>query len=88
MAEKPGNLPDNQQKEQKKRLTSLKALSIATEFGFIIVIPLLAFGYVGKWLDHRYNQHFFIFLGIVLAIITSGVWFIKIIKDLMKDMEL
>ncbi len=94
MAENQGNLPEEQtpaqkeqQKAEKKRLTTLKTLGIATEFGFIIVLPLLGFAYLGKWLDHRYNQHFFIFVGLILAIITSGLWFIRVIRDLMKDMS-
>ena len=91
MPENQGNSPSQQtpqQKEQKKRFTSAKALGIATEFGLIIIIPLLAFGYLGKWLDHRYHQNFFVFLGIVLAITTSGLWFFKIIRELMKDMDI
>jgi len=76
------------QQEQKKRLTGMKALAIAGEFGFIIVIPLLGFGYLGKWLDRRYDHHFFIYIGIILAIITSGLWFFRVIKDLMKDLDI
>ena len=91
MAENPPKSQDtqtNQQKAEKQRLTSMKALGIAMEFGFIIIVPLLAFGYLGKWLDHRYHQNFFILIGILLAIVTSGLWFFKVIKDLMKDMDI
>jgi putative F0F1-ATPase subunit (Ca2+/Mg2+ transporter) len=95
MAENPHQSPKanpdtqtNQQKAGKQRLTNMKALGIATEFGFIIIIPLLAFGYLGKWLDHRYHQNFFILLGILLAIVTSGLWFFRVIKSLMKDMDI
>jgi|GEM_PF-2791198 len=77
-----------QQKAAQKRLTSMKALGIATEFGFIIIVPLLAFGYLGKWLGNRYHHNFFILIGILLAIITSGLWFFRIIKELMKDMDI
>jgi len=74
------------EKDQKNRVTGLKALNIAIEFGFIIVLPLLAFGFLGKWLDNRYHQHFFVLLGILVALLTTGVWFYQTIKKLMKDM--
>ena len=81
--------PETQdQKEQIKRLTGFKALSFAVEFGFIIAIPLLAFGFLGKWLDHHYNHHFFMFIGIILALVTSGLWFYRSIKSLMKDLNI
>jgi hypothetical protein len=84
-------MPENSQNKPqpgKKRLTGLKALGIATEFGFIIVIPLLALGYLGKWLDNRFHQHFFVFIGLILAIVVSGLWFFRVIKDLMKDLDI
>ncbi len=90
MAENPGNSPEHrtpQQKAEKKRLTTYKTLSIATEFGFIIVLPLLAFGYLGKWLDNRYHHNFFVLVGILLALATSTLWFYRTIKRLMESMK-
>jgi hypothetical protein len=72
---------------EKKRLTYLKTINIAMEFGFIVVVPLLGFGYLGKWLDHRYNHHFFVLIGIILALLTSGLWFYQSINRLLDDLK-
>ncbi len=85
---KSANQPTQAEKDAKKHTTGLKALNLAVEFGFIIVIPLLVFVYLGKWLDNRYDKGFFVILGILLALITTCLWFIKTIRKLMKDMEI
>ncbi len=83
MAENPEQIT----KDQRKRLTFLKTLNIAVEFGFIIVLPLLGFGYLGKYLDNRYHVHYNVIIGIIVALVTSGLWFYKVILQLMKDMK-
>jgi hypothetical protein len=72
---------------EKKRLTFLKTLNIAVEFGFIVVVPLLGFGYLGKWLDNRYHQKFFVLIGILLALATTTLWFYRSIRRLMNDLK-
>jgi hypothetical protein len=76
-----------QEKQAKKRLTFIKSLNIAVEFGFIIVLPLLGFGYLGKYLDNRYGKEFFVLIGILLALAASGIWFYKRINELLKDLK-
>ena len=74
-------------KEEQKRLTWLKTLNIAVEFGFIIVLPLLGFGYLGKYLDQRYHHKFFVLIGVLLALATSSLWFYRAINGLLKDLR-
>lgn len=84
------NMPENQPNSEdsnKKHLTRLKTVNIALEFGFIVVIPLLAFGYLGKWLDGKYDKNYFVLIGIVLAMVVTTVWFYKTIKKLMEQMK-
>ena len=57
------------------------------DFAFYLAIPLLCFIYAGKWLDKRTNHHFFVLIGILLALALSSYLIyrkIKEIKDLMK----
>lgn len=82
--------PDNQaeaQKEEYKTFTFMKALTLSMEFGFIIVLPLLAFVYLGKYLDSKYNQHIFVVFGIVLALVTSSIWFYVSIEKIIKRLK-
>lgn len=75
--------------QAKNRSLYLKTLSFAIEMGFIIALPLVGFAYLGKFLDQRYHTNNKIFLlgGIILALITTSVIFLKRIKDIMKDMQ-
>jgi hypothetical protein len=81
--------PSDATKEKQKRSLYLKTLNFAVEFGFMIALPLLAFGYAGKYLDSRYhtNNKIFLYAGIILALATTCALFIRKIKDIMKDMQ-
>lgn len=72
----------------KQRSLYLKTLNFAIEFGFITALPLLAFAFLGKFLDSRYhtNNKIFLYIGIILALITTTLLFIRRIRDIMKDM--
>jgi 4-amino-4-deoxy-L-arabinose transferase-like glycosyltransferase len=74
-------------KKEQKHMTFMKALGISTEFGFVIVLPLLVFTFVGRWLDNRYDKNYFVLLGIVLALLTSSIWLFKVIGDLLKEFK-
>lgn len=79
----------SEEKAKKQHSLYLKTLNFAIEFGFIIAVPLLAFAYLGKYLDRIYatNNKMFLYIGIVLALATTCLLFIRKIKDIMKDMN-
>lgn len=74
-----------QEKANKKKITLMKSMSFVLQFGFIIVLPLVLFGSAGKWASVHYNNQIFLFLSLILALLTSTVWFYKRISDLYKD---
>lgn len=80
---KTDQIPSN---HKKTALTTSKTLVIALEFGFIIAIPLLALTTLGKWLANRYDNQLFLFVGIILAIVSSTLFLLfrvyKIYKEL------
>lgn len=68
-----------------KQITTVKTLSFAIQFGFMIVIPLLVLAFTGKWLSARYDNPIYLYAGLILALLISTVWFYKRISDLYKD---
>jgi len=83
---------ENGQKETQAEIKASKAavwsqlLEIGIDFAAYLAVPLLIFIYSGKWLDARYNHHFFVILGIFIALGLSSYLIykkIKAIKDLM-----
>lgn len=72
--------------QQKAKLnTNFKALSFSIQFGLMIVIPLVVFALAGKWLAGKYENEGYYYGGLVLAILTSAIWFYRKINDLYKD---
>ena len=78
---------DKNDNQEKKRLTSLKAFQISAEFGFVMALPLIGLGLLGKWMDSRYNSGLFLPLGIITSLIISSTWLYRIIKQLSKDIK-
>ena len=78
-------MPDLSQKP-KPPIDRWALVSLASEMGFIIALPLVAFALGGKWLDHRMHNStpWFTLLGIVLAITATTVWLTKKLKELIK----
>lgn len=74
--------PTNRKAQQ---MTIMKALSFSFQFGLMIVIPLVVFGLLGKWLAGKYDNKAYYYGALLLAIITSTIWFYKKINDLYKD---
>lgn len=64
-----------------------KIFGVAFEMGFIIAIPIVIFAFLGKWLDQKYHKSFFVFLGIALALISSGVWLTIRLKSIADDLK-
>lgn len=69
-------------KDAQKQITMRKTLAIATEFGFIIVLPLLVFGLLGKWLEGRYHNKLWLIGCIMLSLIATSIWFYKRIVEI------
>ena len=72
-------------KSDKKKITFLKSLSFALQFGFMIVLPLVFFAFLGKWLSAKYENPVFLYAGLILALTTSAIWFYIRINSLYKD---
>lgn len=80
---KTDQIPTN---NEKTSLTTSKTLVIALEFGFIIAIPLLLFTSGGKWLANHYDNQLYLYLSVIVAIISStlvlSIRVYKIYKEL------
>ena len=76
----------NPQKPADPRINKWALVNLASELGFIIALPLVAFGLIGKWLDAKYNHTtpWLTLLGILLAIICTTVWLTKKLKQYIK----
>jgi Putative F0F1-ATPase subunit Ca2+/Mg2+ transporter len=77
---------ETQDIKQKQAAIWSQLMGIGLDFALYLALPLLAFIYAGKWLDTKYNRHFFVIIGIFIALALS--WYlifkkIKNIKDLM-----
>lgn len=68
------NIVDKQKKPNKSyALESLMVMSVAFELGFIIALPITGLALLGKWLDQKYGVSYYLYIGIVLAMIVSGL---------------
>lgn len=76
-----------QQPKDKSALTTMKMLSFATEFGFIIAIPLLIFIFIGKYLNNKYGHTYFTIIGILLALTVSTIWMYRKIKEFKDEID-
>ncbi len=74
-----------QSKANQKQITFAKSLSIALQFAFIVLLPLLTFGFLGRWLADKYNNRLWLIGGLIVALTATTLWFYKRITDLYKD---
>ena len=73
---------DTPTEKPKKPLNKRELVSIAFELGFIIALPVVAFGLGGKWLDARAGtKPLFTLAGILVAISSTSVWIYRKFKD-------
>ncbi len=73
------------EKPNKPQMNKWSMISLATEFGFIIALPLVIFALLGKWLDHKLGIYPWLTLvGIVIAIVCTTVWMTKKLKAYIK----
>ncbi len=70
-----------------QRALLMKTFSFATEFGFIIALPLIVFGYIGKYLDKRFGTKYIVLIAVLLAITASTLWISRRLKDILKDLQ-
>ena len=72
----PDKKPDDKQK-----IVGLLMFEAGMEFAFLIAVPLVAGIFGGKWLDRKYNHHFFVVIGILLGLAISVIAIYKRILD-------
>ena len=69
--------------QKPKDLNKWRIASLALEMGFIIALPLVAFGLLGKWLDAKWDSEpWMALVGILLAIAATTVWLIRRFREL------
>ena len=61
--------------------------SVAFELGFIMAIPVILFGSLGRWLDARYETSYFVLLGIALALFSSSIWVYKRLSGMIERLN-
>lgn len=67
------------------QLNKWRVASLALELGFIIALPLVILGMLGKYLDGKFGSYPWVTLvGILLAIGSTTVWMVRRFKELMK----
>ena len=61
-------------------------ISLSFELGYIIALPLVFFGLVGKWLDVRMGNEFPVItlIGIATSITSTVIWITKRLKKYIK----
>ncbi|MCL5666693.1 MAG: AtpZ/AtpI family protein [Patescibacteria group bacterium] len=83
----PSPADEKDQKKSRMNAARLMALEAATEFAFLIAVPLIGFLYLGKWLGARYHTKLFIVLGFLLALAVSSISIGKRIQDIRKKLK-
>lgn len=74
--------PVEGEKRKGKGLNKSELVSIAFELGFIIALPILAFGLGGKWLDAKWGTDPWLTIaGILFAIFSTSVWIYRKFKN-------
>jgi flagellar biogenesis protein FliO len=73
------------QNQEKPTLNKWKLVNLSAELGFIIALPLVAFGLLGKWLDSRLGtEPWLTIAGILFAIVSTTIWLIRRFKEYIK----
>ncbi|OGE74123.1 MAG: hypothetical protein A3C49_01450 [Candidatus Doudnabacteria bacterium RIFCSPHIGHO2_02_FULL_42_25] len=74
--------PHQGEGKQSKKLDKAALISLSFELGYIIAIPLVFLGLLGKWADARLEHSFpwMTLLGIGLAMVATVIWIIQNLK--------
>jgi uncharacterized membrane protein len=75
---------EGQENKTNKNALYLMLFETGLEFALIIAIPLILLIYAGKWADSKLRTHFFVVIGILLAISCSSYLIYKKIKEIRK----
>lgn len=76
---------ETQKPENDKKLSKMQMLGLAWELGYVIALPLIFFGYIGKWVDSRFStKPWFALLGVVIAITSTTIWLTRRIREYIK----
>jgi hypothetical protein len=72
--------------ENPKKLDRGALISLSFELGYIIALPLVILGLVGKWLDTKMGNDFptMTLIGIALAIASTTIWISRKVKTYIK----
>ncbi len=71
----------------RQRTLAIQALNIGLEFGFIIALPLVAFVLLGKYFDRQYHHHYFVIIGIFLALASSITFIYRRINNIRQQLN-
>ncbi len=75
---------NNQPPDKNKKAIGYLMFEAGLEFAFLIAVPLVAFLFLGKWLDAKFNRHFFVIIGIFVGLTVSCFAIYKRINELKK----
>jgi hypothetical protein len=82
-------MTDLNQKPSESKVGRGEMINLAMDLGLIIALPLVALGFLGKYLDGRFDTKPWITLaGILLAIVITTLWlsikFSKYLRNIYK----
>lgn len=80
------NITPETETNKKKPLDKWELVGFAWELGYIIALPIIIFGLLGKWIDERLGHEvaWVTLIAIVLAITATTFWLIKKLKNYIK----
>ncbi len=74
------------EKQNQTKFSKWHMVNLALDMGYIIAVPLVVLGLLGKYLDGKYSTEPFLTLGgIILAIVLTTVWLTKKFKQYIRD---
>ncbi len=75
-------MDSNQEQKPNKTVTKSELVSIAFQLGFIIALPVILFGYLGKWMDGKLGSYPLLTLvGVFTAIVFTTIWIYRKFKN-------
>jgi hypothetical protein len=76
---------DNPAKKNPTPTDKWRLVGLSMELGYIIALPLVVLGLLGKYLDNRWHTAPWLTLaGILLAITSTTIWLIQRFKEMIK----
>jgi hypothetical protein len=83
----PKQNPEKPDPSQIQKVFGVLMLEAGVEFAFLIAAPLVAGLWAGKWLDNKYNQNFYVIVGILLGLTVSAMAIYKRINNFKKILD-